>query len=88
MLPFHVRLIGLSSILSIKLAQDDLHLVSELEFPDSKSSYVEELIKERKWGPSVLFIDNNDVVSQNVAIATASLKAVNIMPLYGKYIFY
>lgn len=57
MLPFYTRIHGLTSTLSIKLAQDDLHIITDLEIPTDDSNYIEELIKSRKWGPSVLFVD-------------------------------
>lgn len=57
MLPFDVRLLGLTSTLTVKLAQDDLHVVDSLEIPTEEGSYIEELVKTRNWGPSVLFVD-------------------------------
>nr|CAH7754527.1 unnamed protein product [Callosobruchus chinensis] len=57
MLPFYTRLGGLTSTLSVKLAQDDLHVVDNLEIPSEESSFLEELVKARNWGPSVLFVD-------------------------------
>ncbi|XP_058800529.1 large ribosomal subunit protein uL4m [Phymastichus coffea] len=87
MLPFYVRVIGLASIFSIKLAQDDLHLVSKLEFPNNESLFIKQLMKKRNWGPSVLFIDDNNIVSKNVAIATASLEEINIISVYGLNVY-
>lgn len=86
MLPFYTRILGLTSALSVKLAQDDLHIVPELEIPSDEPSYMLELAKERKWGPSILFIDNNDIVPQNIAIATNTIKHMNLMPVYGEYL--
>nr|CAI5854961.1 unnamed protein product [Callosobruchus analis] len=57
MLPFYTRVGGLTSTLSVKLAQDDLHVVDNLEIPTEESSFLEELVKARNWGPSVLFVD-------------------------------
>lgn len=57
MLPFYMRLYGLTSALSTKFAQDDLHVVDSLEIPSEDSDYIEELVKSRLWGPSVLFVD-------------------------------
>lgn len=57
MLPFYKRVNGLTSTLSVKFAQDDLHVVENLEIPTEDSSFLEELVKSRNWGPSVLFID-------------------------------
>lgn len=57
MLPFYTRIHGLTSALSVKLAQDDLHVVKDLEIPTNDSGYIKNLIEKRNWGPSVLFID-------------------------------
>jgi large subunit ribosomal protein L4 len=57
MLGFDFRLQGLTSTLSVKLAQDDLHVVDSLEIPSDEPQYIEELIESRNWGPSVLFVD-------------------------------
>lgn len=57
MLPFFKRVLGLTATLSVKLAQDDLHIVQNLEIPSRERDFMHELIKERNWGPSVLIID-------------------------------
>lgn len=57
MLPFHMRLHGLTSTLSAKFAQDDLHVVKDLELPTEDSEYFIDLIEKRNWGPSVLLVD-------------------------------
>jgi len=87
MLPFYTRVAGLTATLSVKLAQDDLHIVDELEIPTSEPSYIKQLIEERNWGPSVLFVDSYDIMSTNITLATDQIKYVNLMPLYGKCIY-
>lgn len=87
MLPFHIRLAGLTATLSTKFAQDDLHIVDELEIPTSEPSYIEQLIEKRNWGPSVLFVDSYDIMSTNITLATDQIKHVNLMPVYGKCIY-
>lgn len=57
MLPFHLRVHGLTSTLSAKLAQDDLHIVKDLELPSDEPDYLAQLIESRNWGPSVLIVD-------------------------------
>lgn len=57
MLPFYTRVLGLTSTLSVKLAQDDLHVVRDLEIPTDDADYIKSLIEKRNWGPSVLIID-------------------------------
>lgn len=87
MLPFYTRVAGLTATLSVKLAQDDLHIVDELEIPTPEPSYIEQLIEERNWGPSVLFIDSYDIMPTNITLATDQIKHVNLMPVYGKCIY-
>lgn len=86
MLPFFSRVMGLTSTLSVKLAQDDLYIVNDLEIPTQESSYMEELIEKRGWGPAVLFVDSEDIMPLNITAATDSIKHVNLMPVYGKLI--
>lgn len=62
MLPFYTRIHGLTSALSVKLAQDDLHVITDLEIPTDESNYINELVKSRNWGPSVLIVDEYDVL--------------------------
>lgn len=57
MLPYYTRVLGLTSTLSTKLAQDDLHVVDNLELPTEDPKYLQELIDARQWGPAVLFVD-------------------------------
>lgn len=87
MLPFYVRVAGLTSTLSVKLAQDDLHIVDDLEIPTEDPQYIKTLVEERKWGPSVLFINHEDIVPRNIAIATDSIGYFNIMPAYGLNVY-
>lgn len=87
MLPFYTRVAGLTSALSVKLAQDDLHLIDNLEIPSDESSYIEQLITERNWGPSVLIVDSEDIMPINLTIATDTIPHVNLMPVYGTYLY-
>lgn len=83
MLPFYVRVAGLTSMLSAKLHQDDLHIVNDLEIPTEDPEYIHNLVAERKWGPSVLFINHEDIVPRNITLATDQINYYNIMPSYG-----
>ncbi|XP_076239142.1 mitochondrial ribosomal protein L4 [Calliopsis andreniformis] len=87
MLPFFTRVAGLSSTLSVKLAQDDLYIVNNLEIPSQEPSYIQELIEKRHWGPSVLFVDTDDIMPLNITAATDSIKHVNLMPAYGLNVY-
>lgn len=50
MLPMKVRALGLKVALSIKLAQDDLHIMDSLELPTGDPQYLTELARYRRWG--------------------------------------
>ncbi|XP_054742584.1 39S ribosomal protein L4, mitochondrial [Anastrepha obliqua] len=83
MLPFFKRVMGLTATLSVKLAQDDLHVIDNVDIPTRDPNFIKELIKERKWGPSVLFVDREDIFPENICYATDELGYVNLMPSYG-----
>ncbi|XP_075974961.1 mitochondrial ribosomal protein L4 [Anticarsia gemmatalis] len=87
MLPFHMRIHGLTSTLSAKLAQDDLHVVKDLEIPTDEPGYLEELIEKRNWGPSVLIVDDTDYAPRNLIAASDSMGHVNVMPVYGLNVY-
>uniref|UniRef100_A0A2K6SJF1 Large ribosomal subunit protein uL4m n=1 Tax=Saimiri boliviensis boliviensis TaxID=39432 RepID=A0A2K6SJF1_SAIBB len=54
MLPMKVRALGLKVALTVKLAQDDLHIVDSLELPTPDPQYLTDLACYRRWGDSVL----------------------------------
>ncbi|KAJ2949816.1 hypothetical protein O0L34_g11131 [Tuta absoluta] len=87
MLPFHVRINGLTTTLSAKLAQDDLHVVKDLELPTDEPEYLAELIEKRNWGPSVLIVDDTDFAPRNIIAATDNLPHVNVIPVYGLNVY-
>lgn len=87
MLPFYKRVMGLTTTLSVKLAQDDLHIVNDLEIPTNDPEYMKQLLLERKWGPSALFVDVDAIAPENIAIATHPIGYMNIMPAYGLNVY-
>ncbi|CAG2102193.1 unnamed protein product, partial [Medioppia subpectinata] len=88
LLPFHKRVKGLVSMLSAKLAQDDLKVVDTLDSLSADTGeHVEELCDARGWGPSVLFVDKSDIFPRNISVATDSIKHINLMPVYGLNVF-
>lgn len=87
MLPFYSRVLGLTSTLSVKLAQDDLHVVNDLEIPTDDPEFLKNLMEKRKWGPSLLMIDTEDIIPEKLAIATDRLSYVNVMPTYGLNVY-
>lgn len=87
MLPFFNRVLGLVSTLSIKLAQDDLHVVKDLEIPTEDPQYLRDLVQERAWGPSVLFIDSSDIMPRNISAGADTIDHINLMPVYGLNVY-
>uniref|UniRef100_W8CBY2 Large ribosomal subunit protein uL4m n=1 Tax=Ceratitis capitata TaxID=7213 RepID=W8CBY2_CERCA len=87
MLPFFKRVMGLTATLSVKLAQDDLHIIDSVDVPTRDPEFFKELIKERNWGPSVLIVDKDDIFPENICYATDALGYVNLMPSYGLNIY-
>nr|CAH0106430.1 unnamed protein product [Daphnia galeata] len=87
MLGFNARLNGLRSTLSAKLAQDDLQVVDSLDIPTDDPKYLETLIEERGWGPSVLFVDDNDIMPLNITAASDGFGHFNLMPVYGLNVY-
>jgi len=87
MLEFNKRLHGLCSTLSVKHAQDDLKIVDTLDIPTDDPKYLEDLVDKRKWGMSVLFVDDTDIAPRNLALAIDSIGHMNIMPVYGLNVY-
>lgn len=87
MLPFFRRVQGLISALSVKFAQDDLKIVDSFDLPTNDPKFLENLVEERFWGPSVLFVDNTDYVPENIAVICDQIKHMNIMPVYGLNVY-
>lgn len=87
MLSANLRAMGLRSMLSIKFAQDDLHIVENLEIPMDDPEYLTTLADVRFWGDSVLFIDDNDLLPRNTAIALSEIPHFNAMPVYGLNVY-
>uniref|UniRef100_A0A8D0W9P3 Large ribosomal subunit protein uL4m n=1 Tax=Sus scrofa TaxID=9823 RepID=A0A8D0W9P3_PIG len=84
MLPMKVRVQGLKVALTVKLAQDDLHIVDSLELPTADPQYLVELARYRRWGDSVLLVDlEHEDMPQNVVAATSGLKTFNLVPAVG-----
>ncbi|KAK8381144.1 hypothetical protein O3P69_008190 [Scylla paramamosain] len=83
MLPFSKRLQGLTATLSAKFAQDDLKIVESLDMPSDEAGYLEQLCENRRWGISVLFVDDSDIMPRNITLASDTLRHMNLMPVYG-----
>ncbi|XP_074428008.1 large ribosomal subunit protein uL4m [Larus michahellis] len=79
MLPMKVRVLGLKVALTVKLMQDDLHVVDNLEMPTADPQYLLDLARYRRWGRSVLIVDV-DEMPENIATAVTGLKTINLIP--------
>lgn len=77
----HSRLVSsLKTILSIKMAQDDIKIVDsidsfELDDPDA----LEDAFAKRYWGPSVLIVDKRELFPEKLSLACAPLNHINTM---------
>ena len=83
MLPYHLRVYGLTHTLSVKFVQDDLHVVSDLELATPDPEQLLSLATARGWSQSVLFVDTEDEFPENVTAATEQIPYMNLMPVYG-----
>ncbi|XP_045402611.1 39S ribosomal protein L4, mitochondrial isoform X1 [Lemur catta] len=84
MLPMKLRAQGLKVALTVKLAQDDLHIVDSLELPTADPQYLTELARYRRWGDSVLLVDlAHEEMPQNIVEATSRLNTFNLIPAVG-----
>ncbi|KAG8223488.1 hypothetical protein J437_LFUL004956 [Ladona fulva] len=87
MLPYYVRVMGLVTTLSVKFAQDDLHIIDSLDIPTEDPKFIEELFEMRNWGPSVLLVDDTDLMPKNITLATDHVGHINLMPVYGLNVY-
>ncbi|XP_017063686.2 39S ribosomal protein L4, mitochondrial [Drosophila eugracilis] len=87
MLPFYKRVLGLTSTLSVKLAQDDLHIIENVDIPTGDAEFLKDLIAERNWGPSVLIVDEDHMFPANICQASDDLGYVNLMPSFGLNVY-
>jgi len=83
MLPYHLRVYGLTHTLSVKMVQDDVHVVDSLDLPTDDPEYLLELSKERGWSSSVLFVDTEDMFPEKITAMTEEIPHMNLMPVYG-----
>ncbi|CAI4223230.1 unnamed protein product [Auanema sp. JU1783] len=84
MLPDSVRIQGLCTALTIKHAQDDLHVVDSFDnLPEADAQYLHDLADKRNWGYSVLFVNDTDEISGGLVPGLESVPSFNAMPVYG-----
>ncbi|KAM9312684.1 large ribosomal subunit protein uL4m [Gastrophryne carolinensis] len=83
MLPMKLRVLGLKTALTMKLAQNDLHIIDSIDISSPEPQYLMDLLNNRHWGQSVLIVDVNEEMPENILSATADLKKVNLIPAIG-----
>lgn len=75
---------ALRCMFTIKLAQDDLKVVDNIEsFTSRDPKELEEAFAERNWGPSVLIVDKRDIFPKSLMAACSEINHVNMMPTQG-----
>jgi len=77
------RILGLTSLFSVKFSQDDLAIVDSLHLSSPDPKQLEELVDLKGWGPSVLFSDVSDVFPALITEATDQIPHFTLMPAYG-----
>lgn len=87
MLPYHTRVYGLTHTLSVKFAQDNLHVVDNLDLSSDDPQDLVALIRTRNWSPSVLFVDTDDTFPPSITTATDKLGHLNLIPVHGLNVY-
>ncbi|GFS17843.1 50S ribosomal protein L4 [Elysia marginata] len=87
MLPRSVRGLGLRVALSCKYAQNDLVVVDSFDIPSSDPEFIAEMADVRFWGYSVLFVDDTDVMPDNIAVSVSGNEGFSLMPSYGLNVY-
>ncbi|XP_055333529.1 39S ribosomal protein L4, mitochondrial-like [Paramacrobiotus metropolitanus] len=87
LLPQDAKLKGLKCTLSVKLAQNDLHVVESFDIPSEDPTYIQALATKRNWGLSILFVDDTDIMPTNIALACAEIPSFTLMPVYGLNVY-
>lgn len=87
MLPLCTRVSGLISTLTCKFAQDDLVIVDNLDIPSDDQKFMQNLIEKRRWGLSVLFVNECDFMPKNISLATDKMDTVNLIPFYSLNVY-
>ena len=87
MLSYSERELGLRIALSVKYAQNDLHIVNTLDIPTDEPDFLQELVDTRYWGFSALFVDDTDIMPVNFALASCEFGQFNYLPVYGLNVY-
>lgn len=76
---------SLLSMLTVKLAQDDLKIVDKIDesYQPGSPEKLEEDFHNRGWGPSVMIVDNSSIFPESLVEICSHLNHVNLMPTYS-----
>lgn len=81
-----VRALGLKSALSSKAREGKILVVDSLELQDGKTRELEARLGKLGLAKTALFIDG-DAVDANFRLASANLRAVNVLPAIGANVY-
>lgn len=81
-----VRVLGLKNALSAKAKDGKLVVLDSLELKDAKTKALQGQLGKLGFGKTALFIDG-DAVDANFRLASANLKAVNVLPAIGANVY-
>ncbi|KAM5172699.1 large ribosomal subunit protein uL4m [Mantella aurantiaca] len=87
MLPMKLRVLGLKTALTVKLAQNDLHIIDSTDISTPDPQYLIDLFIQRHWGESVLIVDVNEDMPENILSATADMRTVTLIPAIGLNVY-
>lgn len=79
----HFHLVNaMRTMLTVKLAQDDIKIVDTLDtLTSSDTKEFEQQLDDRQWGPSVLIVDTSPIFPDNLVSVSQQLNHVNLMPV-------
>lgn len=84
LLPHFYLVNALRSMLTIKLAQDDMKIVDTIDkYVSDDPEELEKAFRSRDWGPSTLIVDKRDVFPEPLVKACNQINHINLMPTYG-----
>lgn len=78
-----VRVLGLKAALSAKFTQNFLYIVDSLAVPTPDPQFLSDLVKARNWGGSVLLVQRDEEIPENLLKATENLKTISVIPALG-----
>ncbi|XP_063787548.1 large ribosomal subunit protein uL4m [Pseudophryne corroboree] len=87
MLPMKLRVLGLKTALTTKLAQNDLHIIDSIEISSPDPEYFIDLLKQHQWGESVLIVDSSENMPENIYNATVNLQKITVIPAIGLSVY-